>query len=102
MSSVSEPSRTRHTIQGISKILNEIIEENESNLRNANCGQSKHDPKFVFSCRTPPTITLDAYFDRILKYSKIEESTLIISLIYLDRVCDLHNLDLSSFNIHRY
>lgn len=105
MSSVTDPSRTTsHIIKGISKILTEIIDENEASLtKNVKDRASKlHNPKSIFSCKTPPSISIEAYLGRILKYSKIEESTLIITLIYLDRVCDMHNLDLTNHNIHRY
>jgi hypothetical protein len=39
--------------------------------------------------------------ERIVKYSKLEESTLIISLVYIDRLCDFTGLLLGDMNIHR-
>jgi len=41
------------------------------------------------------------YLDRIAKYTKIEESTIILTLIYIDRICDFRNIHLSIYNIHR-
>ena len=41
------------------------------------------------------------YIKRIVKYSNCEENTLILSLIYLDKIC-LKNIKLSYNNIHRF
>ena len=40
------------------------------------------------------------YLTRILKYVKIEYSTLIIAMIYIDRICK-EKVFLNEFNIHR-
>ena len=36
-----------------------------------------------------------------LKYSKIENSTFVLILIYIDRVCDLNKIQLNYYNIHK-
>ncbi len=36
-----------------------------------------------------------------MKYSKIEPSTIIISLIYIDKICENSNIQLTNLNIHR-
>ena len=46
-------------------------------------------------------IDINKYFKRIMKYSKPEPSTLIISLIYIDKLCENTNFVLNSHNIHR-
>ena len=46
-------------------------------------------------------IDINKYFKRIMKYSKLEPSTLIISLIYIDKLCENTNFVLNSHNIHR-
>ena len=55
----------------------------------------------IFGSKKPPSIAILAYLERIAKYTQIEESTLIICLIYIDRVCDLSKMQLNEFNIHR-
>ena len=55
----------------------------------------------AFSSKKPPKITINKYFKRIMKYSKPEPSTLIISLIYIDKLCENANFVLNSHNIHR-
>ena len=53
-----------------------------------------------FSCINKPNISLLDYLRRIIKYTKIEFSTLILSMIYLDRICK-DKIFLNEFNIHR-
>ena len=36
-----------------------------------------------------------------MKYSKPEPSTIIITLIYIDKICESSNLQLTILNIHR-
>ena len=57
--------------------------------------------KSIFNSKKPPPIALDDYLDRIIKYTKLEESTLLIALLYIDRFCELSDLKLSEFNVHR-
>jgi hypothetical protein len=45
---------------------------------------------------------MEEYLERIIKYTKIEESTIIIILLYLDRLAELSEIKLSDFNIHRF
>jgi hypothetical protein len=95
-------SKLQRLIKGLSTILNEIVEENINHkVIPRGIINLKSDEISVFNCKNPPSISIENYLERILKYSKIDESTLIISLIYLDRVCDYHNLDLTLNNIHR-
>ena len=54
-----------------------------------------------FISKKVPQITIKNYLKRIMKYSKPEPSTVIISLIYIDKVCENSNLKLTQFNIHR-
>ena len=39
--------------------------------------------------------------DRLAKYSKIENNTLLLILIYIDKVCDINKIRLNYFNIHK-
>ena len=53
-----------------------------------------------FTYKVIPPISLLDYLRRIIKYLKIEFSTLIISMIYIDRVCK-EKVYLNEFNSHR-
>jgi len=76
----------------ISTILTEISEQN-SNI--------EYNPNDPFSTKFPSKVTLEYFFGRIKKYTKIEISTLIIILIYADRICTTSGIILNPHNIHR-
>jgi len=95
----NELHKNKAIIAGLTTILNEIIEENIIKFTNEST-ESKNKTE-TFSAKKIPGISLENYLTRILKYSNIEESTLIISLIYLDRICEKSMVKLSKLNIHR-
>ena len=99
-------------IKSISHLLEEIVEESEAeplpSPLEKNLQKVSHIPSSSnyrignsFIAKKPPTISIYAYFDRIVKYSHIEDSTIITSLVYIDRLCEVNNIQLSKFNIHR-
>ena len=57
--------------------------------------------KMIFSCSTIPEISIYEYLVRIQNYAYMEESTLIISLIFIDKLCELAELILTDYNLHR-
>ena len=57
--------------------------------------------KMSFNAHSIPSILILDYLKRIQLYSKIESSTLICSLIYIDRVCNFGEIILTYYNIHR-
>lgn len=54
-----------------------------------------------FLSKKVPGISIKNYLERLVKYSKIENTTLVLILIYIDRVCDLNKIRLNYFNIHK-
>jgi hypothetical protein len=99
-------------IKSISHLLEEIVEESEADPLPSplekNLQKVSHIPSSSnyrignsFIAKKPPSISIYAYFDRIVKYTHIEDSTIITSLVYIDRLCELNNIQLSKFNIHR-
>lgn len=83
----------------ISSTLDMMINENKDlpNYRLLLHSQKK----LVFSGISLPNFSLNDYIKRIITYTKIEENTLIISLIYIDKLCQLNQLILIPYNIHR-
>lgn len=79
-------------IKSISHLLSEIVKVNS---------QAEYDEKDPFSSKIVTTIPIQYYIERIKKYTNIENSTLIITLIYADRVCGMSGLVLQPHNIHR-
>ena len=61
----------------------------------------KYDPKDPFSQRKIPEIPIDNYIERIKKYSGVEDSTLVLTLIYCDKLCGMNNFLIQPHNIHR-
>ena len=86
-------------IKSISNSLTTILEENKtlSNYKEIIIKQSK----MCFSANTIPNISLYEYIIRIQKYSLTEKNTLILSIIYIDRLCKIGNIVLTYYNIHR-
>ena len=84
-----------HTIKSISKNLKEIIKENIQN------NQMKFIRNDIFYYRHIPIITIEDYIKRIYKCTKMNLSSLINSIIYIDTFCEMNKYVLSMHNIHR-
>ena len=80
------------------QILLHILSENKKSKDYYNKINLNRDGHFTFKMR--PAISLFDFLQRILKYVKIEFSTLIIAMIYIDRICK-EKVFLNEFNIHR-
>lgn len=84
----------------VSEILDEIVKENENTEINDN--DEDHLTLIQdFFCKKQPQISINKYLKRFMKYSKPEPSTIIITLIYIDKICESSNLQLTMLNIHR-
>ena len=86
-------------IKSISKALVTILEDNKklSDYKQINIIQSK----MIFNGNSIPKISIYDYLNRIQYYSSIEIPTLICSLIYIDRICQIAGITLTYYNIHR-
>jgi hypothetical protein len=80
------------------KTLLHILSENKKSNDYYKKIESNYDGHFTYKVK-PPISLLD-YLKRIIKYLKIEFSTLIISMIYIDRVCK-ERVFINEYNIHR-
>jgi len=85
-------------IKSINSIIEEIINENNDSAKQALRESQKNNS---FYSKKIPSISVFSYLERIIKYTKMEESTLVLMLIYIDRVCELNNFLLTENNIHR-
>lgn len=86
-------------IQSISSNLHEIIKENTEKIPNFN-NKIKKNKRDIF-LNIIPNITIEQYLNRIYIYTKMEISSLIISIIYIDRFCRENNYFLSYYSIYR-
>ena len=86
-------------IKAVSQTLTSILENNKKlpNYKEI----VKKQSKMAFSSNLIPNISLEDYLIRIQMYTNMEKSSLIISLILIDRVCQKSNLALTYYNIHR-
>lgn len=86
-------------IKTISNIITEIVEENKF----LNFSQETLDlqKKLSFFSKIPASVTISKYIERLIKYTHIEESTFILSLIFIDRICEYNDIILTDGNIHR-
>ena len=88
----------------ISDLLTDICEESTTNKDNNN-GISTFiiniDLIKPFLSKKKPAISISKFIQRIVKYTQMENSTLVLMLIYKDRLCDLNKFKLNYFNIHK-
>ena len=83
------------TIEIISDLFINICEENKTKKKQKNLLLKS------FTNKNIPSITIKDYLIRLSKYSKVNESTIILILIYIDRVCNMKHFFLTYFNIHK-
>ena len=83
------------TIEIISDLLNNICEENKdkSEIINKNI--------IPFMTQNIPSMSIKDYLLRLSQFTKMSESTIIIILIYIDRISNLNNFHLTYKNIYK-
>ena len=86
-------------IQSISQILSSVISRNKA-LSDYDY-LLKKQRTFPFNAQYAPMISIYDYLERIVQYTKIEEETLMSSLIYIDRLCNEKQIMLTEYNVHR-
>ena len=87
-------------IKSISSNLQDIIKENTETIPNFNYNILRKKNRDIF-LNTIPNITIEQYINRLYKYTKMEISSLILSIIYIDRFCRKNNYVLSYYSIYR-
>ena len=89
-----ETDLKNHIINSISLSLKDIIKENKKTISN-------NVNKDIFYLSFIPPISLEDYIKRLVKYSNMDISTLINSIIYIDYFCDKNKYYLTLNNIFR-
>ena len=80
-------------INSISLSLNKIIQGNKA--------KNKYVKQDIFYLSFIPPISLNEYIKSLMKYTNMDISTLIISIIYIDKFCDKNDYYLTQNNIFR-
>ena len=76
----------------IANILEEIVKVNEG----------REVPNSIFNSKKIPGITIANYLQRIVKYARLSFETLILGIIYLDRMNELNDdFFINKFNVHK-
>ena len=83
------------TIEIISDLFMNICEENKSKKSNKNILLKS------FTNKNIPSISIKDYLFRLSKHAKVNESTIILILIYIDRICKINHFFLTYYNIHK-
>ena len=86
-------------IRTIAELLTEIINEKKNLMINRAIIEKQK--KICFYSSIPSIISIQSYIERLCKFTHCEECSLIIALIYIDRICEKINLILTKKNIHR-
>ena len=82
-------------IKKISDLFSNICQENTKNFNKENNSITK--PFLSIS----PSISINDYLERLYKYSKMNISTVILILIYIDRICNINKFKLTYYIIHK-
>ena len=83
----------------INKILTIVLEENKT-LKNYKEKLSSQK-NMAFTSYNKPSLSIKDYLYRIQSYSEAEDNTIIIGLMYIDRICEHSSVILTPYNIHR-
>ena len=83
----------------INKILSIVLEENKA-LKNYKEKLSSQESMTMTSYNKPSLSILD-YLYRIQSYTEAEDNTIIIGLMYIDRICETSSIILTPYNLHR-
>ena len=83
----------------INKILKIVLEENKT-LKNYK-EKLTQQKNMAFTSYNKPSLSIKDYLYRIQTYSEAEDNTIIIGLMYIDRICEHSSVILTPYNIHR-
>lgn len=81
--------------------IKEIIEINKNVSNEKDYFEAKNAETSPFYSKRVPNITLEAYLQRIVKYTKMEASSLILTSIYVDRFCEKNEYFLTPHTAYR-
>ena len=85
--------QNKSIIEKIAEAIECIVEENIKT-------KTKNKVNIFYSTKEP-SISLDDYLIRIQKYTDIENNTLVLSLIYIDRLLNATDIELNNYDVHK-
>lgn len=84
----------------IIEVLKEIVKENESLIEN-NVIQMTNPKEDPFYSEIIPKMSLEDYLKRIINYTKMEVSTLVLVGIFIDKLCETSHLYITQNTLYR-
>ena len=93
----TNPQKDNSLQLSISLAIEQLLSENRKQKYYAS--KIREQWKMIFSSNSIPKISILEYLNRIVNYTKIEDSTLITAIIYLDLVGQ-NEIYLTDYNIH--
>ena len=87
------------TIEIINFINNNLMKKIETNKKNRI--KPSRGPNEPFFSRKVPKLTLEKYINRIIKYAELENMTLLLAFIYIEKLIEKENFILGINNIYR-
>ena len=91
------PQKDNSLQLSVSLAIEQLLSENRKQKYYAS--KIREQSKMIFSSNSIPKISILEYLNRIVNYTKIEDSTLITAIIYLDLVGQ-NEIYLTDYNIH--
>ena len=95
MTKISSSSRKTLNVYNVResiKIFDEIVEQCDKPLKTDHIFE-------IFNSTKPPRISIYDFFDRIIKYCKIDVATFVSMMIYIDKAREC--IQFTNFNIHK-
>lgn len=83
----------------ISNISNVFTDICDSNLKEFNSGKNQRLIKPFITIN--PSIKIKDYLEHLYKYGRMNSSTIILMLIYIDRLCNINKIKLTYSIIHK-
>ena len=92
---INDDSEIHKALITMADLLTDICEESSKDKDTNN--------KLIkpFLSKKIPSISIEKYLVRLVSHSKMEISTLILILIYIDKICKNNKFRLNYFNIHK-
>ena len=93
---INDDSEIHNALITMADLLTDICEESSKDKDTNN--------KLIkpFLSKKIPSISIEKYLLRLVSHSKMEISTLILILIYIDKICKNNKFRLNFFNIHKF
>ena len=83
------------------KIIGDTIEQLVKYKQKIKNLEENYKNKISFNVKEIPNITITNYLKRLIKHSNPEPSTLILGVIYFDRICNNGNIIFNFFNVYK-